>query len=195
MRSSDPIEGPLFPGLKRIIIIIFQPGSGLWVIGLWVISWTQEEKPCVSALKGMSKAEVAEGFWGVVYKFPHCPFSQIHFLVCLALRLNCLRYACQVHLELKDDVTCDLMAQTWRSLSCGIGREPTGIITDTQSLKSALVNCGSSAAWQHHVNHSIHLHEKGAKSFTWMISHVPHRVFFYVIWALGELESHTPPQS
>lgn len=63
--------------------------------------------------------------------------------------------ACQVHLELKDDVTCDL---TWRSLGCGIGREPTGIIRDTQSLKSALVNCGSSAAWQHHVNHSIHLH-------------------------------------
>lgn len=28
MRSSDPIEGPVFLGLKRIIIIISKPGSG-----------------------------------------------------------------------------------------------------------------------------------------------------------------------
>lgn len=28
MRSSDLIEGPMFLGLKRIIIIIFHPGSG-----------------------------------------------------------------------------------------------------------------------------------------------------------------------
>lgn len=54
MRSSDPTEDPVFPGLKRIIIIISLPGSGRELH----YEHKRRELPA-SALKGTAKAEGA----------------------------------------------------------------------------------------------------------------------------------------
>lgn len=54
MRSSDPIEGPVFPGLKRIIIIISQPGSGCELY-----YEHGRKKPYVPARRGISRAASA----------------------------------------------------------------------------------------------------------------------------------------
>lgn len=53
MRSSDPIEGPVFPGLKRIIIIISLPGSGCELY-----YETLEERPCFQLCEGFQKLRV-----------------------------------------------------------------------------------------------------------------------------------------
>lgn len=116
MRSSDPIEGPVFLGLKRIIIIISWPGTGC------ELYYERRRKSLVfQALREISKA-ASKAVEGARFEKLHkqSPVSLLHFLlfvVCLILRLNFMWFACQVHLKLRDEsqsVTCDLTVHAWQ---------------------------------------------------------------------------------